>query len=63
MVESEKWLSIPVNDSELTRVSYVPIASVGENPRSHHAAKRPVMKNFEGTVSRECLKGSFEGKV
>ena len=24
MVESEKWLSIPVNRSELTRVSYVP---------------------------------------
>ena len=63
MVESEKWLSIPVNDSELTRLSYVPIASVGENPRSHHAVKKPVMKNFEGTVSRECLKGSFEGKV
>ena len=63
MVGSEKWLSIPVNRSELTRVSYVPIASVGENSRSHHAAKRPVMKNYEGTVSRECMKGSFEGKV
>ena len=63
MVESEKWLSIPVNDSELTRVSYVPITSVGGNPRSHHAAKKPVMKNFEGTVSRESMKGSFEGKV
>ena len=63
MVESEKWLSIPVNRSEVTRVSYVPIASVGVNPRSHHAAKRPVMKNSKGLVSRECLRGSIEGKV
>ena len=63
MVETEKRLSIPVDRSEKIRVSYVAIASVGENPRSQHAATRPEMKKFEGKVSRECVKGSFEGKV
>ena len=60
---TENGLRIPVNRSEKIRVSYVAIASVGENPRSRHAATTPEMKKFEEKVSREGLKGRFEGQV